>query len=98
LVIFDRIRERLKLERGKPLPEIMDRAINQTLSRTVITSGLTLLVVIALFLFGGDVINTFAFVLLVGIVVGTYSSIYVASPIALFFTQLATKRKARGRR
>jgi len=98
VVIFDRIRERLKLERGKPLTEIMDRAINQTLSRTVITSGLTLLVVIALFLFGGDVINTFAFVLLVGIVVGTYSSIYVASPIALFFTQLATKRKARGRR
>jgi preprotein translocase subunit SecF len=98
VVIFDRIRERLKLERGKPLPEIMDRAINQTLSRTVITSGLTLLVVIALFLFGGDVINTFAFVLLVGIVVGTYSSIYVASPVALFFTQLATKRKAHGRR
>jgi preprotein translocase subunit SecF len=94
VVIFDRIRERLKLERGKPLVEIMDKAINQTLSRTVITSGLTLLVVIALFLFGGDVINTFAFVLLVGIIVGTYSSIYIASPVALFFTELFAKKKA----
>lgn len=94
VVIFDRIRERLKLERGKPLVDVMDRAINQTLSRTVITSGLTLLVVIALFLFGGDVINTFAFVLLVGIVVGTYSSIYIASPVALFFTELFSKKRA----
>lgn len=94
VVIFDRIRERLKLERGKPLDEVMDRAINQTLSRTVITSGLTLLVVIALFLFGGDVINTFAFVLLVGIVVGTYSSIYIASPVALFFSELFGKKRA----
>ncbi|MCX7895106.1 MAG: protein translocase subunit SecF [Thermoanaerobaculum sp.] len=93
VVIFDRIRERLKLERGKPLVEIMNRAINQTLSRTVITSGLTLLVVIALYLFGGDVINTFAFVLLVGIIVGTYSSIYIASPVALFLTQVLEKRR-----
>ncbi|MGC8917158.1 MAG: protein translocase subunit SecF [Thermoanaerobaculum sp.] len=94
VVIFDRIRERLKLERGKPLVDVMDRAINQTLSRTVITSGLTLLVVIALYLFGGDVINTFAFVLLVGIIVGTYSSIYIASPVALFFTELFAKKRA----
>lgn len=95
VVIFDRIRERLKLERGKPLVELMDKAINQTLSRTVITSGLTLLVVVALFVFGGDVINTFAFVLLVGIIVGTYSSIYIASPVALFFTELFARRRAR---
>lgn len=93
VVIFDRIRERLKLERGVPLPALMDKAINQTLSRTVITSGLTLFVVAALFLFGGDVINTFAFVLLVGIVVGTYSSIYIASPVALAFTQLFERRR-----
>ncbi len=99
VVIFDRIRERLKLERGMPLPALMDKAINQTLSRTVITSGLTLLVVAALFLFGGDVINTFAFVLLVGIVVGTYSSIYIASPVALALTQfLERRREARRRR
>jgi preprotein translocase subunit SecF len=98
VVIFDRIRERIKLDRGKPLTEIMDLAINQTLSRTIITSGLTLLVVIALYLFGGDVINTFAFVLLVGILVGTYSSIYIASPVALGFTRLFERRKQAKRR
>jgi preprotein translocase subunit SecF len=98
VIIFDRIRERIKLERGKPLVEVMNVAINQTLSRTVITSGLTELVVIALFLFGGEVINTFAFVLLFGIVVGTYSSIYIASPIALGVTNWLEKRKQASRR
>ncbi len=93
VIIFDRIRERIKLDRGKPLIDVMDSAINQTLSRTVITSGLTELVVISLFIFGGDVINTFAFVLLLGIVVGTYSSIYIASPIALAMSNWLEKRK-----
>ncbi len=93
VIIFDRIRERIKLERGKPLIDVMDSAINQTLSRTVITSGLTELVVISLFFLGGDVINTFAFVLLIGIVVGTYSSIYIASPIALAMSNWIEKRK-----
>jgi preprotein translocase subunit SecF len=99
VIIFDRIRERTKLDRGKPLAEVMDVAINQTLSRTVITSGLTELVVLALFFFGGDVINTFAFVLMIGIVVGTYSSIYIASPIALGVSNwLDRRKKARRRR
>jgi preprotein translocase subunit SecF len=98
VIIFDRIRERIKLERGKPLIDVMNSAINQTLSRTVITSGLTELVVIALFLFGGDVINTFAFVLLFGIIVGTYSSIYVASPITLGVSNWLEKRKQAHRR
>lgn len=98
VVIFDRIRERLKLERGMPLPALMDKAINQTLSRTIITSGLTFIVVAALFLYGGDVINTFAFVLLVGIFVGTYSSIYIASPVALGLTQLFERRREARRR
>ena len=93
VIIFDRIRERIKLNRGRPLVEVMNDAINQTLSRTIITSGLTELVVIALFLFGGDVINTFAFVLMLGIVVGTYSSIYIASPIALAVTNWREGRK-----
>jgi preprotein translocase subunit SecF len=93
VVIFDRIRERLKLERGKPLVDVMNSAINQTLSRTVITSGLTWIVVLALFLFGGDVINTFALVLLIGIIVGTYSSIYIASPIALAMSNWIDARK-----
>lgn len=98
VIIFDRIRERIKLDRGKPLVEVMDAAINQTLSRTVITSGLTELVVVALFLFGGDVINTFAFVLMIGIVVGTYSSIYIASPIALGVSNFLEARKKARRR
>jgi preprotein translocase subunit SecF len=93
VIIFDRIRERIKLDRGKALIDTMDAAINQTLSRTVITSGLTEFVVVSLFLFGGDVINTFAFVLLIGIVVGTYSSIYIASPIALGMSNWLEKRK-----
>jgi preprotein translocase subunit SecF len=99
VVIFDRIRERLKLDRGKPLIEVMDLAINQTLSRTIITSGLTWIVVVGLFLFGGDVINTFAFVLVVGIIVGTYSSIYIASPIALgMSTWIESRKQAKRRR
>ncbi len=98
VVIFDRIRERLKLERGKPLITIMDEAINATLSRTIITSGLTWTVVLALFIFGGDVINTFAFVLVIGIVVGTYSSMYIASPIALGMSNWMEKRKQARRR
>jgi len=93
VVIFDRIRERLKLDRGKPLVQIMDVAINQTLSRTIITNGLTWLVCAGLFLFGGDVINTFAFVLVVGCIVGSYSTVYIASPIALAMTNLLEKRK-----
>lgn len=99
VIIFDRIRENIKLQRGKPLTDIMDMAINQTLSRTIITSGLTELVVVSLFLFGGDVINTFAFVLMLGIIVGTYSSVYVASPIALFASNwIEQRRQARRRR
>ncbi|HNX51087.1 MAG TPA: protein translocase subunit SecF [Thermoanaerobaculaceae bacterium] len=99
VIIFDRIRENIRLQRGKPLTDTMDMAINQTLSRTIITSGLTELVVVSLFLFGGDVINTFAFVLMLGIIVGTYSSVYVASPIALFASNwIEQRRQARRRR
>ncbi len=81
IVIFDRIREDTRLMRKSNYPQIINASINQTLSRTLITSLTTLLVVGALFFLGGAVINDFAFVLLVGIVVGTYSSIFVASPI-----------------
>ena len=102
VVIFDRIRENLRLRRGEKLEEIMDLSINQTLSRTIITSGTVLLVVLPLFLFGGDVINTFAFVLLVGLFVGCYSTVFIASPVALWISRLLAarreKRRARGRR
>jgi len=97
VVVFDRVRENLRLHRGENLEQLMDASINQTLSRTIITSGTTLLVVISLFIFGGDVINTFAFVLLVGIIVGTYSSIFIASPAALFVNKLLVKRRERRR-
>ena len=85
VVIFDRIRENMRKTRRKPLAEIMNDSINQTLSRTILTGGSTLLAVGALLALGSDVIKGFAFVLLVGIVVGTYSSVYVASAFALLW-------------
>ena len=75
----------------------MNVSINQTLSRTFITSGTTLVVVLSLYIFGGDVINTFAFVLLVGVLIGTYSSIFVASPVALAVNKLLVARRERRR-
>jgi preprotein translocase subunit SecF len=74
---------------------VMNRAVNQTLSRTVMTSGLTFLTVIALFLFGGPVLNGFSFALVCGILVGTYSSVFVASPIVLFWHGWADRRGGR---
>ncbi|MDA8140660.1 MAG: protein translocase subunit SecF [Desulfobacteraceae bacterium] len=85
IIVFDRIRENLRKYQKQSLAEIINRSVNETLSRTILTSGFTLLVVIALFFLGGGIIHDFAFALLVGIVVGTYSSIYVASPILLAF-------------
>ena len=87
VVIFDRIRENMRKSRRKPLIEIMNESINQTLSRTLLTGGSTLLALTALLIWGGEVIRGFAFVMLVGILVGTYSSIYVASPFALLWEQ-----------
>jgi len=95
IVIFDRIRENLKFSRREPLDTVMNRAINQTLSRTVMTSGLTFLTVVALFLFGGPVLSGFSFALVCGILVGTYSSVFVASPIVLFWHNYSDKRQRR---
>jgi len=81
IVVFDRIRENLKTLRGKKYGEIIDVSINQTLSRTLLTSLTTLIVVVSLYLLGGVVIHDFAFAMLVGVIVGTYSSIFVASPL-----------------
>ena len=88
IVVFDRIRENLGKYRKKSLEETINLSITETLSRTLITSGTTLLVVLALFILGGEIIHDFAFALLVGVLIGTYSSIYVASPVALFLTKL----------
>jgi preprotein translocase subunit SecF len=96
IIVFDRIRENLRKYHKSSLEVILNRSINETLSRTILTSGTTLLVVVALFVLGGGIIHDFAFALLVGIVVGTYSSIFVASPILLAWQakQAKSKRKA----
>jgi len=93
IVIFDRIRENLKILRREPLESLMNKAVNQTLSRTVMTSGLTFLTVIALFVWGGPVLNGFSFALVCGIIVGTYSSVFIASPIVLFWHNYTDRRK-----
>ena len=81
IVVFDRIRENLATNRREPLAAVVNRSINQTLSRTVLTSGLTFLTVLSLFLFGGEVLHGFSFALVIGILIGTYSSIAVAAPM-----------------
>jgi preprotein translocase subunit SecF len=83
IIVFDRIRENTRKHHKKPLEFIINRSINETLSRTILTSLTTLLVVVTLFVLGGGIIHDFAFALIIGVVVGTYSSIYVASPILL---------------
>jgi preprotein translocase subunit SecF len=83
IIVFDRIRENLRKHHKKPLKSIINKSVNQTLGRTVLTSLTTLMVVIILFILGGGIIHDFAFALIVGVLVGTYSSIFVASPILL---------------
>jgi preprotein translocase subunit SecF len=87
IVVFDRIRENIKLLRKDNLTEIVNKSINQTLSRTVLTSGLTFLTVVALFLFGGEVLHGFSLALVIGIIVGTYSSIFIAAPMLIAYQQ-----------
>ena len=96
IVIFDRIRENIKLMRREPLAEIVNRSINQTLSRTILTSGLTFLTVLSLYLFGGEVLHGFSFALVVGILIGTYSSIAVAAPMLVAYQDWRAQRSGRG--
>jgi preprotein translocase subunit SecF len=93
IVVFDRIRENLKLNRRETLSEVVNRSINQTLSRTVLTSGLTFLTVLCLYLFGGEVLHGFSFALVVGILIGTYSSIAVAAPMLVAYTDWRSSKK-----
>jgi preprotein translocase SecF subunit len=85
VVVFDRVRENLRQGPRGDLAEVMNRSINQTLSRTLLTGGTTLLATGALLFLGGEVLRGFAFIIVVGILVGTYSSIYIASPFALWW-------------
>lgn len=91
IIVYDRIRENMAKNTRESLATVINASINQTLSRTILTSGTTLLVVVALFIFGGGVIHNFAFALLIGILVGTYSSIFVASPILVFWDDWRNK-------
>jgi preprotein translocase subunit SecF len=93
IVVFDRIRENLRLSRRENFETVVNSSINQTLSRTVLTSGLTLLSCLALLIFGGPVLHGFAFALVIGIVIGTYSSIFIASPILVAWRNMADKRR-----
>jgi preprotein translocase subunit SecF len=95
VIVSDRIRENMRKNRRDPLSKIINSSINETLSRTILTTGTALLVILALFVLGGNVIHGFAFTLLVGFSIGTYSSIYVASPIVLYFEPARAKGKAR---
>ncbi len=92
IVIFDRIRENIKVKRNLGYDRIVDESINQSLSRTVITSLTTFLVVLILWLFGGEVIHGFAFAMIIGVIVGTYSSIYIASPIVVTLHDKQTEK------
>ena len=92
IVVFDRIRENRRTVRKTAFPDIVNLSINQTLSRTLLTSITTLLAVLALFLWGGSAINDFALTLLVGVVAGTYSSIFIASPILLMIGEQGALR------
>lgn len=93
IVIFDRVRENLRSMRREPLEIIVNKSVNQTLSRTIITAGTTFFAVLALFLFGGEVLEGFAFTMMVGIIAGTYSTVFIASAIAI----ILSGRQAKGR-
>ena len=91
IVIFDRIRENLKSSRRESYTDIVNQSINKSLSRTIITSLTTFVVVFILWLFGGEVIHNFAFAMIVGVIIGTYSSVYIASTLVIFLHDNAKK-------
>jgi preprotein translocase subunit SecF len=97
IIVFDRIRENLRKYQKQPMTGIINRSVNETLSRTILTSGTVMLVVLALFFLGGSIIHDFAFAMLIGVVVGTYSSIFVASPILLTWERGVNPKRAKER-
>ena len=98
IVIFDRVRENLRTKRRDSLEKVVNQSVNQTLSRTIITAGTTFLAVLALYLFGGEVLEAFAFTMLVGIISGTYSTIFIAAAIAIILGNRQTKGRPQGTR
>lgn len=95
IVVFDRIRENLRMTRREPLADLVNRSINQTLSRTVLTSGLTFLTAVSLLVFGGEVLRGFSFALVIGIMIGTYSSIAVASPMLVAYQNWRAEKRGK---
>lgn len=93
VVVYDRVRENQRTPKKESLESVINRSINQTLSRTILTSGATMLVCLALFFLGGEVLNTFALTLIIGIIIGTYSSIYVAAAIVVIWKDMRSRRK-----
>lgn len=93
IIVSDRIRENIKEMRGRPYREIVNMSINQTLSRTIMTSISTMLPLLSLLIFGGPVLRDFSLVLLVGILIGTYSSIYIVAPLVVYFEEWNRRRK-----
>lgn len=97
IIVYDRIRENMGKMSKSGFPAIVNRSINETLSRTILTSGTTLMVVLSLFVLGGGVIHNFAFALLVGVLIGTYSSIFVASPLLIFWDDYKSTKGTKGK-
>ncbi len=97
IVVFDRVRENQRVSKREPIQAVVNRSVNQTLSRTIITAGTTFLSVVALYLFGGDVLEGLAFTLLVGIVAGTYSTVFIASAIAIILSPRQVEGPGAGR-
>jgi preprotein translocase subunit SecF len=95
IVIFDRVRENIKKMRKESLETIFNVSINETLGRTILTSGTVMMVVLILFFFGGPVIHDFAFAMIIGLITGTYSTVYIASPVVLFWEKHISRRKRR---
>jgi preprotein translocase subunit SecF len=94
IIVSDRVRENMRKSRREGLAAIINRSVNETLSRTIITSGTAILVLLALFTLGGHVIRPFAFTLIIGFITGTYSSIYIAAPVVLYFEGTSWLKKA----
>jgi preprotein translocase subunit SecF len=94
IVIFDRVRENLRQRRKDPLAKVLNDSINQTLTRTLISNGTTFLAVLGLYLFGGEVLRAFGFTMVVGILVGTYSTVFIATPLVLWWSGVSQRRRA----
>ena len=97
IVVFDRVRENQRIMRREPLDEIVNKSVNQTLGRTVITSGTTMLAVLALYVLGGEVLRGFAFTMIIGIITGTYSTVFIAAAIAIILSRRPETTQAAGR-